>query len=291
MYYYAFIPKTTDDSMHSLTTVVLAGIGAFNEDPVSLPPIIAFFEFLSWLVLGYSLHYLITQGKIFSIWLLLFGVLMGGLGLAPMLIEPDKVSFIVLAVLMPFIIGGFVLGWLGDPENTSLRKPAKSIISRDNNEQLVIKFRRHSLIWRGLFFVLASIGVYWTFVIPLLLAPLGTKVPVRSWVIISLASSILFFVPFVYTMMVVKKIVVSRDLATIRIEEKKTAPQDIPLASVSEVSFDRGKVGKSFLMRVSLSLKSGPDILVDEGTNGRYLYRLAERLAAVVNVPFRDLQE
>ncbi|HPM76521.1 MAG TPA: hypothetical protein PK961_05475 [bacterium] len=277
--------------MIHLIPVLLNGLSAFNEDPVSLPPILAFVQVLGWLAIGINIRYLFSVGKLYSFWVLLTGVMLAGSGLTMVLVAPDRTSIIVLAVMSPFMIGGLLVGLLIGPEETSLKLPAKSTIVRDKPDCLIVKFRRHKLIWRGLFFTLILIGFYWTAIIPLVLAPLGTSVPVFTWTLIAFFSGFVFIGPFFYTMMTRKKIAAIQANEVLTIEEKKKKPLTIPFASVQEIAFDREEKGKRFMMRVRLVMQNQDVILIDEGTNGRYLYRLGQRLAEVLAVPFHDLQQ
>ncbi len=277
--------------MIHLAPILLSTVGVFNEDPVSLPPILAFVQVLGWLAIGINIRPLFSTGKLYSFWVLFTGVMLAGSGLCIVLVEPDRTSLIVLAVMLPFMIGGLLAGYLAGGEDTSLKSPARSTITSDKLDCLILKFRRHKLIWRGFFLTLVLIGFYWTLIIPLVLAPLGTKVPVRAWTIIAFFSGFIFIGPYLYTMMTLKKIVAMRETSIVTIIEKKKTPLGIPFADVQEIAFDREEIKKRFTMRVRLVLKNQGDILIDEGTNGRYLYRLGQRLADILAVPFRDLQQ
>ncbi|HPQ68257.1 MAG TPA: hypothetical protein PKW95_03970 [bacterium] len=277
--------------MVHLIPILLSTVSEFNEDPVSLPPILAFVQVLGWLGIGINIRPLFSLGKLYSFWVLFTGVMLAGSGLCIVLVAPDRTSLIVLAVMSPFMIGGFLAGYLAGGEDTPLKSPAKSTITRDKPDCLILKFRRHKLIWRGFFLTLVLIGFYWTLIIPLVLAPLGTKVPVGAWTIIAFLSGFIFIGPYIYTMMTQKKIVAMKASGILKIEEKKKQPLEIPFTSVREIAFDREEKGKRFSMRVRLVLQNQGDILIDEGTNGRYLYRLAQRLADILAVTFHDLQQ
>lgn len=277
--------------MIHLAPILLSAISEFSEDPVSLPPILAFVQVLGWLAIGINIRPLFSTGKLYSFWVLFTGVMLAGSGLTIVLVEPDRTSLIVLAVMSPFMIGGLIAGYLAGGEDTPLKSPAQSTITRDKPDCLILKFRRHKLIWRGFFLTLVLIGFYWTLVIPLVLAPLGTKVPVSAWTIIAFFSGFLFIGPYLYTMMTLKKIVAMKKTSTVTVMEKKKAPLEIPFANVQEIAFDREEKKKLFTMRVRLILNNQGDILIDEGTNGRYLYRLGQRLADILAVPFHDLQQ
>jgi hypothetical protein len=127
--------------------------------------------------IGINIRYLFAIGKLYSFWVLFTGVMLAGFGtdhgLGRTGSNLDHCAGGHVAVHDRRFARGPVIG----PEDTQLKTPAKSTIVRDKSDCLVIKFRRHKLLWARLFFRADPDRFYWTAIIPLVLAPLGTSVP------------------------------------------------------------------------------------------------------------------
>ncbi len=262
----------------------------------NIPKGILFFLFVQvlgivcWIIIGNLVRVWKSSGKkpeFFSSLILLI------LALSPIAIcgySNHSIDGINLVLLIAYFILAFIYGYrlYFDMNGT----PAKSIITKDNEKKMLVVERRGGRWFPQLTFFI-FLTIFFTALCP---TPwIVYKVINLKWTLfyllicLGVAGALIILFHFIFK----KNKQITFNLFSREIEFTKGFENrgNIKFSHIKSIKLDRVSKDDDFLFQVSLIIKGDKPFIPDKGTNGKYLAKLAVKIAKITGAPFDDAQD
>lgn len=279
--------------MTSPGLLILSTMAGTPADLVSFGVWISVMETVCGLLVGYGTRYLLHHGRFHIFWLELAALGLAGFTLIALIGEEAPAVRLILAAEFLWLGVGFVAGLSLSPVDKPFLGRCQTVIARDKPTRLVLVKPRGKRIWRRLLAGLTCWALFWSLFVGLGLHDVAAPDETKLYLPLLLGMLIAFLAGWLLLRAPRSRLEFDIPARQAMLREKKKTKWLLPFDEIAKVTFDRVLKKKSGDYHITLAMvtASGVVNIVDEGIEGAYLAMLGKKIAAMIGVPFDDLQD